>query len=97
MQNHYREAKSGKDQEEFEREGMEPETEEQKAMQRLSDDEDEDLMAQEINFKDFLVINQSKTEQRPEVFKFDGSSVNWQEKYTLKNQTIFDNTVLCEA
>jgi len=31
-------------------------------MQRLSDDEDEDLMAQEINFKDFLVINQSKTE-----------------------------------
>ena len=52
MYSHYREAKTANDI------GDDNETEEQKAVQRLSDDED-DANA-EITFKDFIVLNQIK-------------------------------------
>ena len=69
-------------------------TEEQKQIQRLSDDDNNDSQGEgrnaenEITFKDFLVVCQTKGEARPEVFRYQSNTggVNWQDKLTVKGQ-----------
>lgn len=57
-------------------------TEEQKAIQRLSDDDEEDgdghsKETASISFREFLVLSQIKDESKPEVYKYSQRSVNW--------------------
>lgn len=90
MRAHYQEQKKAG--------GQQNEEDDQGSTQiRFLENDDEQQTGGSINFQDFLIVSQYKGSERPDVFKAVNGSINWQEKLSLKNQTILDTVVICDV